>query len=183
MFHARSVMAEAVDWQTGQVFSQRLMPQPQVVLAWVAQLPGPVGTCYEAGPTGFDLARAFDGAGIDCAVVAPSKLERPPGDRVKTDQRDAQRLARLLHVGEITPIRVPTIEEEQARDPFRAREDTRADLMRVRHWLSKLLLRNGILYWEGNAWTGAHEQPTARGADFGSHQRNVVMKAMRLPAI
>jgi transposase len=156
--HARSVVAEAVDWQTGQTFSQRLMPQPEVVVRWVAQLPAPVGACYEAGPTGFGLARALDTAGIGCAVVAPSKLERPPGDRVKTDKRDAQRLARLLHIGEITPIRVPTVEEEQARDLFRAREDTRADLMRARHRLSKLLLRNGILYWDGAAWTGAHEQ-------------------------
>ena len=156
--HARSVVAEAVDWQTGQVFSQRLMPQLEVVLDWVVKLPGPVGTCYEAGPTGYGLARAFAAAGIDCAVVAPSKLERPPGAKIKTDKRDAQRLAKLLHIGEITPIRIPTIEEEQARDLFRTREDTRGDLMRARHRLSKLLLRQGILYWDGAAWTGAHER-------------------------
>lgn len=156
--HARSVVAEAVDWQTGQSFSSRLVPQPEVVLDWVARLPGPVGACYEAGPTGFGLARAFAAAGIDCAVLAPSKLERPPGDRVKTDRRDAQRLARLLHIGEVTPIRIPSVEEEQARDLFRAREDTRADLMRARHRLGKLLLRNGIVYAGGTAWTGTHEQ-------------------------
>jgi transposase len=76
-------------------------------------------------------------------VVAPSKLERPPGDRVKTDRRDAERLARLLHIGELPVVRVPTQAEEAARDLVRAREDARADLMRARHRLSKLLLRRG----------------------------------------
>jgi transposase len=77
------------------MFSQRLVPANEVVLAWVAKLPGPVAVTYEAGPTGFGLARAFAAAGIRCEVVALSKLERPPGDRIKTDRRDARRLARL----------------------------------------------------------------------------------------
>ena len=87
--HARSVVAEAVDWQTGQAFGKRLIPANEQVLAWVATLPGPVAVTYEAGPTGFGLARAFASAGIRCEVFAPSKLERPPGDRVKTDRRNA----------------------------------------------------------------------------------------------
>lgn len=156
--HARSVVAEAVDWETGQVFSERLLPSNEVVVSWVAKLPGPVAVAYEAGPTGFGLARACEAAGIRCVLVAPSKLERPAGDRVKTDKRDAQRLARLLHIGEITPVRVPTLAQEQARDLVRAREDSRADLMRSRHRVSKLLLRQGIVYWGGAAWTGVHEQ-------------------------
>jgi transposase len=155
--HARSVVAEAVDWDSGQVFSDRLVPQTGAVLEWVAGLPGPVAVTYEAGPTGFGLARAFAGAGVRCVVVAPSKLERPPGDRVKTDRRDARRLSRLLHIGEITGVRVPTVGEENARDLVRAREATRADLMRARHRLSKLLLRNGIVYSGGTAWTYQHE--------------------------
>ncbi len=138
--HARSVVAEAVDWSTGQVFSQRLVPAHREVLDWVHQLPGPVAVTYEAGPTGFGLARAFAAAGMRCVVVAPSKLERPPGDRIKTDRRDARRLARLLHIGEIAGIRVPSEAEESARDLIRAREATRADLMRARHRCSKLLL-------------------------------------------
>lgn len=89
-------------------------------------------------------------------VVAPSKLERPPGDRVKTDRRDAERLARLLRIGELPAVRVPSEAEEAARDLVRAREDVRGDLMRARHRLSKFLLRQGLLY-AGNAWTGAHE--------------------------
>jgi hypothetical protein len=156
--HARSVMAEAVDWSTGQVFSQRLVPVHEEVLGWVRRLPGPVAVTYEAGPTGFGLARAFAAAGIRCEVVAPSKLERPPGDRIKTDRRDARRLARLLHIGEITGIRVPSPAQESARDLIRAREAARADLMRARHRCSKLLLRHGIVYSDGKAWTGVHEQ-------------------------
>ena len=156
--HARSVVAEAVDWSTGETFSARLVPQNEVVVDWVAGLPGPAAVTYEAGPTGFGLARAFATAEVRCEVVAPSKLERPPGDRVKTDRRDARRLARLLHIGEITGIRVPTIEEEDARDLVRAREAARADLMRARHRLSKLLLRHGIVYYGGRTWTGEHDR-------------------------
>jgi len=156
--HARSVVAEAVDWAGGRVFSQRLVPANDVVLGWVAQLPGPVAVAYEAGPTGFGLARAFGSAGVRCEVVAPSKLERPPGDRVKTDRRDARRLARLLHIGEICGIGIPSVIQEDARDLVRAREDARADLMRARHRLSKLLLRHGIVYYGGRAWTGLHER-------------------------
>jgi len=156
--HARSVVAEAVDWSSGQVFGRRLVPANDEVLSWVATLPGPVAVTYEAGPTGFGLARAFAAAGIRCEVVAPSKLERPPGDRIKTDRRDARRLARLLHIGEIGGIRIPTVVEEDARDLVRAREDARVDLMRARHRLSKLLLRHGIVYCGGRAWTGVHER-------------------------
>jgi transposase len=156
--HARSVVAEAVDWQTGAVFSRRLVPDNQEVLAWVATLPGPVAVMYEAGPTGFGLARACAAAGVRCLVVAPSKMERPPGDRIKTDRRDARRGARLLHIGEITGIRVPTEAEEDARDLFRSRDDARMDLMRARHRLSKLLLRHGIVYAGGKTWNGVHEK-------------------------
>ena len=112
---------------------------------------------YEAGPTGFGLARYLIDAGIDCVVAAPSKLQRPSGDRVKTDARDARHLARLLHLGEIVAVAIPSIEQEAARDLVRAREDCRGDLMSARHRLSKLLLRQGIVYYGGRAWTGKHE--------------------------
>ena len=81
------------------------------------------------GPTGFGLARALIGAGIDCRVAAPSKLQRPAGDRVKTDARDAAHLARLLHLGQIVEVRIPTVAQEAARDLVRAREDCRGDVM------------------------------------------------------
>src|SRR4051812_9390369 len=155
--HARSVSAAAIDGVTGEVFRQRLVPDQQVVIDWVRGLPGPAAATYEAGPTGFGLARALTGAGIRCEVAAPSKITRPSGDRIKTDSRDALLLARLLRLDEIVAVRVPTVTEEAARDLVRAREDARGDLMRVRHRVSKLLLRHGQVYYGGQAWTGKHE--------------------------
>lgn len=112
---------------------------------------------YEAGPTGFGLSRFLTAEGIECLVAAPSKLQRPPGDRVKNDTRDARHLARLLHLGQIVDIAVPSIEQEGARDPVRAREDCRRDLMSARHRVSKLLLRQGVVYYGGYAWTKVHD--------------------------
>ncbi len=156
--HARSVAAAAIDGQTGQVFKAKLTPSYEEVLQWVGRLPGPCAVVYESGPTGFGLARAFASAGVRCEVAASSKLHRPPGDRVKTDARDALHLARLLRLDEVTSVRVPTGAEEAARDLVRTREASRQDLMRARHRLSKLLLRNGIVYSGGKAWTTLHDR-------------------------
>jgi transposase len=155
--HARSVAAAAIDGVTGELVQARLTPSHEQIQSWLADLPGPVAVAYEAGPTGFGLARALDSAGIRCVVAAPSKLQRPSGDRVKTDARDAVHLARLLRLDEVTAVIVPTVTAEAARDLVRAREDCRGDLMRARHRLSKLLLRQGIVYSGGQAWTGAHD--------------------------
>ncbi|MCW2663330.1 MAG: putative transposase y4qE [Mycobacterium sp.] len=155
--HARSVFGCGLDGETGEVFERRLTPDPREILAWVQSLPGPVAVTYEAGPTGFVLARFLLAAGMVCLVAAPSKLQRPSGDRVKTDTRDARYLARLLHLGEIVEVTIPSIEQEAARDLVRAREDARGDLMSARHRVSKLLLRQGIVYCGGKAWTGKHE--------------------------
>ncbi len=155
--HALSVVAHAVDEETGKIARARLCPAHDEVLGWLHQLRAPVRVTYEAGPTGFGLARAINDAGMACVVAAPSKLQRPTGDRVKTDARDAAHLARLLRLGEITAVRVPDRDIEAVRDLVRAREDARADLMRVRHRLSKLLLRQGIVYYGGTPWTGVHE--------------------------
>jgi hypothetical protein len=144
--HARSIVAGVLDTATGELWSRRLPPASEAVLSWVGSLPGPVAVAYEAGPTGFGLARALEQVGVRCVVVAPSKLERPAGDRVKTDRRDAERLARLLQIGELPTVRVPSQAEEAARDLVRAREDARGDLMRARHRLSKLLLRQGLVF-------------------------------------
>lgn len=155
--HALSVVACAIDGQTGDMFKQRLCPDHGEILGWLRSLPGPVKVVYEAGPTGFGLCRFLSRAGMECVVVAPSKLQRPAGDRVKTDTRDALHLARLLRLGEVVEVTVPSVEQEAARDLVRAREDARGDLMRCRHRLSKLLLRQGIVYLGGAAWTGAHD--------------------------
>src|SRR3954453_21735679 len=101
-----------------------------------------VRCCYEAGPTGFGLYRHLVARGIDCDVVAPGLVPQRPGDRIKTDPRDARKLAQLHAAGLLSPIHVPTPELEAARDLIRAREDARIERMRVRHRLSKLLLRN-----------------------------------------
>lgn len=155
--HALSVVAHAVDEETGRVERARLCPDHGEIVGWLGRLRAPVRVAYEAGPTGSGLARALADAQIDCMVAAPSKLIRPPGDRVKTDARDAAHLTRLLRLGEITAVTVPERDVEAARDLVRAREDARADLMRMRHRLSKLLLRQGRVYSGGQAWTGVHE--------------------------
>ena len=118
------------------------------VVEFCAGLPGPTRAAYEAGPTGFALARALRAAGIECVVAAPGKIERPTQDRVKTDRRDAERLLRLLMIDGLHAVRVPSDEEEALRDLVRAREDLRGDLMRARQRLGKLLLRHDIRYEE-----------------------------------
>ncbi len=129
--HARSVVGCAIDAEAGEIRTLRLPGKTEQIVEWVTSLPGPVAVTYEAGPTGFGLARALGSLGLRCEVVAPSKLERPPGDKVKTDRRDAERLARLLRIGELPAVRVPSEAEEAARDLVRAREDARGDLMRT----------------------------------------------------
>jgi transposase len=147
-----------LDGRTGDLFERRLTPDHGDIVGWIRSLPGPVAVTYEAGPTGFGLARYLIGEGIECQVAAPSKLQRPSGDRVKTDVRDARHLARLMHLGEIVAVAVPSVEQEAARDLVRARDDVRRDLMSARHRLSKLLLRQGIVYYQGKPWTGVHER-------------------------
>src|SRR4051794_41252583 len=150
-------MACGLDTVTGRVAQRRLVPSADAVLDWLRELPAPVAVAYEAGPTGFGLARQLSAAGVRCVVAAPSKLQRSAGDRVKTDARDALHLARLLRMDQIVEVRVPTVAQEAARDLVRAREDVRGDLMRIRHRISKLLLRHGQVYYGGAAWTGKHE--------------------------
>src|SRR5438552_803618 len=154
--HARSVVAGVLDAGSGELRTLRVPPRSEETVAWLRQLPAPVRVAYEAGPTGYGLARACVEAGLACTVAAPSRIPRAAGDKVKTDRRDAERLARLLRLGELVPVRVPEPHEEAARDLVRAREDARGDLMRARHRLSKLLLRHGLVY-DATAWTLAHD--------------------------
>jgi transposase len=134
--HARATLAGVLDAVSGELRVQRVSPRSEETVAWLRELPPPVRVAYEAGPTGYGLARACARAGITCTVAAPSKIPRASGERVKTDRRDAERLARLLRLGELVSVRVPDPLEEAARDLVRAREDARADLMRARHRLS-----------------------------------------------
>jgi transposase len=160
--HARSTTAWALDGETGEVFSRRLDAETHNVMVWVAGLPQPAAVAYEAGPSGFVLARVLDEVGIRCVVAAPSKMERPAGDRIKTDKRDAQRLAKLLRMDELPAVRVPTLAEEAARDLVRGRDDIRRDLARARNRISKLLLRQGRVWRGGTGWTCLHHEWLSR---------------------
>ena len=93
--HARSVVGCAIDGETGELFRRRLTPEFWEVLAWILSLPGPVKCVYEAGPTGFGLARFLEASGVQCVIAAPSKLQRPSGDRVKTDANEDRKSTRL----------------------------------------------------------------------------------------
>jgi transposase len=122
------------------------------------QRQGAVSCCYEAGPCGFELQRALTTKGIPCEVIAPALIPRRPGDRIKTDRRDAGHLAVLYRAGALTAIHIPTEQEEAARDLLRCREDIRADLLRARHRLSKFLLRHGRRFTATKkAWSKRHD--------------------------
>jgi transposase len=161
--HAAKVVACAVDGESGEVTVRRLPGETAGVVAFCVGLRGPVRCAYEAGLTGFGLARALLAAGVGCVIAAPGKIERPAQDRVKTDRRDAERLVRLLMIDALHGVRVPTVEEEALRDLVRAREDLRGDLMRARHRLGKLLLRHGVRYdGDGDNWTRRHRDWLAK---------------------
>jgi hypothetical protein len=123
--HRASVVAATMDRDTGELGVRRLPGETREVVAFCAGLPGPTRVAYEAGPTGFALARALTAAGVGCVIAAPGKIERPSSDRVKTDQRDAERLLRLLMIDGLHAVRVPSTQEEALRDLVRAREDIR----------------------------------------------------------
>lgn len=154
--HARSTHAAAIDVVSGELRRARFDGGSERVVEWLQQLPQPLRGCYEAGPTGFGLYRAAQAAGLSLEVIAPSKTPRAPGDRVKSDRKDAELLARLLLAGQLRPAWVPPAPFEAARHLSRAREQVRGDLMRCRHRVSKLLLLHGRVY-EGSAWTKRHQ--------------------------
>jgi transposase len=154
--HARQTHAAVFDRETGELRVCRLRMAPEEVVTFLAGLPAPVLAVYEAGPTGFGLARAAAQRGIEVWVVAPGSIPKGSGDRVKTDRRDAIRLVRLLAAGELHFAFVPSVADEAFRDLVRCIEDLRGDLMRARHRLSKFLLRRGHRYQDGDAWTAKH---------------------------
>lgn len=160
--HARSTHAAAIDTMTGELRRARFGPGVEAPLAWLGELPGPVRACYEAGPTGFGLYRAAVAAGVAMQVIAPGKTPRGPSDRVKTDRKDAELLARLLLAGSLTRVVVPPPEVEAARELTRAHDACRRDLMTARHRVSKMLLRHGRVYPKSSTWTLEHRRWLAR---------------------
>jgi transposase len=131
---------------------------------WVGRLSKAHGSdvvlraCYEAGPCGFGIARRLKQLGVECEVVAPSMTPKRSSDRVKTDKRDARKLARLLRAGELTPVYIPKSTDEAIRDLCRARTDAVDDRRRSRHRLKGFLLRHGYRYQGKSAWSAAHER-------------------------
>lgn len=136
--------------------------KPKTVAKLLARLSEEAGGvvmafCYEAGPCGYSLYRQITEAGHDCQVVAPSQIPRKPGERIKTDRRDALKLARLLRSGDLTPVWVPDQEQEAMRDLTRARDDMKAQERKARQQLNAFVLRQGC-HWPANKsrWTQAH---------------------------
>jgi transposase len=117
---------------------------------------GPVHACYEAGVSGYDLYRQITGLGVPCQVIAPGLTPRRPGQRIKTDTRDARTLVRLFRARELTAIHVPPEAEEGVRDFLRCREDVRRDVVRWKHRVVKFLDRHGRRYLAGRNWTHRH---------------------------
>jgi transposase len=162
--HATKIVAAVLDAESGELRTFRMNGDAGEAAGFCAGLPRPVRVAYEAGATGYGLARELAKRRVECIVAAPSKIPRASGDRVKTDRRDAELLVRLLLAGKLHAVRVPGPEEEALRDLVRARESVRVDLMRCRHRLSKLLLRHGIRFDGGPAWTQRHRDWLAQVA-------------------
>ena len=156
--HASRTAVAVLDTATGEIVKRTVLGRPHETVGFLESLSGPVRAVYEAGPTGYGLARRSR-PGLSIEVCAPGEIPSGggAGSRIKTDARDALKLARLHAAGQLTMVVVPTVEQEQVRDLVRAREDVRADLMRGRHRLGKLLLRREIYYpGKAHAWTAEH---------------------------
>ncbi len=174
--HARKTAAAAVQLGSGEVFKAQIAGSPVEAIGWLQTLPGPVRAVYEAGPTGYGLARAARAVGLEVMVCAPGAIPRQPGDRIKTDTRDALKLARLLAAGQLRAVRVPELELEALRDLVRAREDLRGDLMGARHRISKLLLRRGLTFpGPGEPWASQRHLTWLAQVDLGEPLARVVL--------
>lgn len=155
--HADQTHMFSLDLASGEFSRRRIEGPPLGALPHLEAFGPGLIAVYEAGPTGFGLARAAIERGLDVRIAAPGLIPRGPTDRVKTDRRDAERLARLLAAGELHFVHLPTCEQERFRDLVRCREDLRGDLMRARHRLSKLLMRHDLRYpGPGGNWTRRH---------------------------
>jgi transposase len=148
---------------SGEVVEDRFATTSDGIGRWARRLKrrckGPIVCCYEAGPLGYALQRTLVSLGVECIVIAPSLIPRKPGDRVKTDRRDALKLADLLAADLLTEVRVPAPEQEAIRDLCRAREAVKGDQKRIQHRLSKFLLRRAVRWTGGKKmWTRAHRE-------------------------
>jgi len=160
--HKKDIVAARLMGAQGEAEIWRFANEPRAIRRFQKKLfresAGEVRCVYEAGPCGYVLQRQLQRAGIACQVVAPSLIPAKPGDRIKTDRRDATKLAELFRADLFTEVVPPGEEEESVRDLCRCRDSIRQDLTRARHRLGKLLLRRGLRYGKGRAWTQRHRQ-------------------------
>lgn len=167
--HAETI-AVAIAEPNGEVRSMGTIPNRLESLRKLVNKLQPmeqVRVCYEAGPTGYTVYWQLSALGVKCEVIAPTLVPMKAGDRVKTDRRDAEKLARCYRAGDLTPVWVPTPEHEALRDLVRAREDAKQDQLRARHRLSKLLCRHGIRPPEKmKAWTVKYKEWLKRQVHF-----------------
>ena len=171
----------------------KISSDPDAVRRLVGRFEDPrsLVACYEAGPTGYELARQLRSLGVRTEVVAPSLIPVAPGDRVKTDKRDARRLAQLLRGGQLSGVRVPDVAEEAVRDLCRARADMVIDRTRARHRMAKFLLRHGRIWRDGEDWTMKHEawiaaqrfDEPALDAVLGHYQATLTARVAAVDAI
>jgi len=160
--HKRDIVVTMLKPFTEEAKTWRIANEPRAVRRLARKLErealGAIRAAYEAGPCGYVLKRQLEAEGIPCQVVAPSRIPTAPGDRIKTDRRDAKKLAEMLRAGLLTEVHPPTEQEESVRDLCRAREDAKQDLTRCRHRVTKFLLRKGLRYGQGRAWTQGHRR-------------------------
>jgi len=156
--HANSIAIAELDEGAKEPRTSEVEPNPKAIAKRFKRMAAEADlrVCYEAGGCGFTLYRQLTAMGIDCIVIAPSLVPKRPGDQVKTDRRDAIRLARAHRTGELTPVHIPNDEQESARDLMRARDDVRKARITARHHLSNFLLRRGQRFSDGKPWTGKH---------------------------
>lgn len=141
--HAETIVGAVAD-RDGEVRSLGVHPNsPEALRRLVKRMGDGVACCYEAGPTGYSTYWQLERLGVPCIVVAPTLIPRRPGDRIKTDKRDAEKLARAFRSGDLTAVWVPDASHEALRDLVRCREAAKQDQLRARHRFSKLLLRKG----------------------------------------
>lgn len=157
--HKNTISTGVLEPASSSVLVDKIGTDDESIGRLVRRFEDPIGVwaCYEAGPTGYELARTLRAAGMRCEVIAPSLIPTRQGDRVKTDKRDARRLASLFRGGQLSAVRVPTPAEEAVRDLCRARADMVIDRTRARHRLGKFLLRHGRIWRGGDNWTFRHE--------------------------
>ncbi|HWH27900.1 MAG TPA: IS110 family transposase [Mycobacteriales bacterium] len=158
--HKDSITAGVLQPRAVSPVLQRIGPDEAAVRRLLGRLGGPsrLRVCYEAGPTGFELARALRSRGIGCEVIAPSLIPKASGEKVKTDRRDAAELVMLFRAGLLTAVHIPPPRMEAVRDLARARIDVKDDLQRAQRRLLSFCLRHGHVYRGGSHWTGKHEQ-------------------------